>query len=47
MSYRARLVLWITAAFLLGCGVWANVANAPLSQMRGAWVTQAMRGMIY
>jgi hypothetical protein len=47
MSYWARLMLMMAAIFLFGCGVWANMANAPLSEMRGAWVTQAMRGMIY
>ncbi len=47
MSYLARLMLTTLAIFLFGCAIWANVANAPLSEMRGAWLSQAMRGMIY
>lgn len=47
MSYRARLMLTTVAIFLFGCGIWANIANAPMSEMRGGWVNQAMRGMIY
>jgi hypothetical protein len=35
------------AIFLIGSGIWANLAKAPLSEMRGVWVTQAMRGMVY
>jgi hypothetical protein len=47
MTYWARLMLTTTAVFLFGCAIWANMTNAPLSEMRGSWVTQAMRGMVY
>jgi hypothetical protein len=47
MSYWKRLLLITVAIVLFGCGLWANVANAPLSETRGLWITQAMRGTAY
>lgn len=47
MKYLARLTIATAAIFLFACGLWANMGNAPMSEMKGAWVTQAMRGMIY
>jgi hypothetical protein len=43
MEYWARLTLAIAAILLFACGLWANMGNAPMSEMKGAWVTQAMR----
>jgi hypothetical protein len=40
-----RLLLITVAMVLFGCGLWANVANAPFSETRGVWITQAMRGV--
>ncbi len=42
MRYFARLILATTAMVLLGSGIWANLGKAPLSEMRGTWITQAM-----
>jgi hypothetical protein len=47
MSYWPRLLLAAIGVALFGCAVWANMTRAPMSEMRGAWVTQAMRGMVY
>ncbi len=47
MQYLGRLILVTAAIFLFGSGIWANLGKAPLSETRGAWVTQAMRGMVY
>lgn len=47
MRYLGRLMVVTAAMFLLGSGIWANLGKAPLSETRGAWVTQAMRGMVY
>ena len=47
MEYWKQLVLISAAGLLFGCAVWANVANAPLSEMRGAWITHAARGTVY
>jgi len=47
MGYWKRLLLITGAIVLFGCGIWANVANAPLSETRGVWITQAMRGVAY
>jgi hypothetical protein len=47
MRYCVRLMVATIAIFLIGSGIWANLAKAPLSEMRGVWVTQAMRGMVY
>ena len=47
MSYYGRLCLATAVIFLMGSGIWANLGKAPLSDMRGLWVTQAMRGMAY
>lgn len=47
MHYWSKLALATVTAFLLGSAIWANVTSAPMSEMRGAWVTQAMRGMAY
>lgn len=42
MRYLARLILATAAVFLLGSGIWANLGKAPLSEMRGVWITQAI-----
>ena len=42
MRYFVRLILATTAVFLLGSGIWANLGKAPLSEMRGVWITQAI-----
>ncbi len=47
MRYLGRLILVTAAIFLVGSGIWANLGKAPLPETRGAWVTQAMRGMVY
>ncbi len=47
MRYLGRLILVTAAIFLFGSAIWANLGKAPLSETRGAWVTQAMRGMVY
>lgn len=47
MHYWSKLTLATITLFLLGSAIWANVTSAPMSEMRGAWVTQAMRGMAY
>jgi hypothetical protein len=47
LSYLGRLTLATVVILLLGSGIWANVGKTPLSEMRGMWVTQAMRGMVY
>ncbi len=47
MTYLARLTFATTALLLIGGGIWANVASSSLPQMRGLWVTQTMRGMVY
>ncbi len=47
MTYLARLTLATTAILLISGGIWANLAKTPLPEMRGLWVTQAMRGMAY
>ena len=47
MSWLGKLVFATTAILLIGGGIWANVVKTPLSEMRGVWVTQAMRGMAY
>jgi len=31
------------ALLLFGSGIWANVGGGPLSQDKGAWVSQAIR----
>ncbi len=47
MTYLARLTFATTALLLIGGGIWANVVSSPLPEMRGLWVTQTMRGMVY
>jgi len=47
MKYTIRVLMTSVALLLFGCGIWANVRSTPLSEMRGLWVTQAMRGMAY
>jgi hypothetical protein len=46
MSFATKVLMISTALLLLGCGVWANVGEGPLPEVRGAWVTQAMRGRV-
>jgi hypothetical protein len=47
MRYFGRLLFATVVILLLGSGIWANLGKAPLPEMRGMWVTQAMRGMVY
>jgi len=47
MQHAVRVLATSAALMLLGCGLWANVSNAPFPEMRGLWVTQAMRGGVY
>jgi hypothetical protein len=47
LTYLGRLIFAAVVVFLLGSGIWANLTKAPLSEMRGMWVNQAMRGMVY
>jgi hypothetical protein len=47
MAYLGRLTIVTAAIFLLGSAIWANLTKAPMSEMRGAWVSQAMRGSVY
>ena len=47
MSYLGKLTFATTALLLISGGIWANLAKSPLQEMRGLWVTQAMRGMAY
>ncbi len=47
MSYLGRLTFATAAILLIGGGIWANTVKSPLSEVRGVWVTQAMRGMAY
>jgi len=47
MGYFGRLVFATVAILLLGSGIWANLGKTRLPEMRGMWVTQAMRGMVY
>jgi hypothetical protein len=46
MNYTVKVLMVSTTLLLLGCGIWANVGDASLSEMRGAWITQAMRGRV-
>jgi hypothetical protein len=46
MNYTTKFLMISTALLLLGCGMWANISDGPLSDVRGAWVTQAMRGRV-
>ena len=42
MTYRDYL--WVSVfVILLGAAMTATVSDGPLSQMKGAWITQAMR----
>jgi hypothetical protein len=47
MTYLGRLTFATTVILLIGGGIWANLVKTPLPEMRGLWVTQAMRGMAY
>ena len=47
MRYLGKLTLATTAMLLIGFGIWANMVRTPLPELRGLWVTQAMRGMAY
>jgi hypothetical protein len=47
MTYLGKLTFATTALLLISGGIWANLAKTTLPQMRGVWVTQAMRGMAY
>lgn len=47
MTYLGKLTFATMALLLIGGGIWANLAKTALPQMRGVWVTQAMRGMAY
>ena len=45
-DFRGLLILifWIV---LIGSGVWASATDLGVSPMRGAWVAQSMRAMVY
>jgi hypothetical protein len=45
-DFRGLLVLtfWIV---LLASGLWASATDLAISPMRGAWVAQSMRAMVY
>lgn len=47
MGYVGKVSFAATAILLISSGIWANLGKAPLAEMRGLWVTQAMRGMAY
>jgi hypothetical protein len=47
MTYLGKLTFATAAILLISGGIWANLAKTTLPQMRGVWVTQAMRGMAY
>jgi hypothetical protein len=47
MRYVIRVLVTSAALLLLASGIWANIVKTPLSEMRGLWITQAMRGMAY
>jgi hypothetical protein len=47
MTYIGKVTFAATALLLVSGAIWANVARTPLPEMRGLWVTQAMRGMAY
>ncbi len=47
MTYLGKVAFATTAILLISGGIWANVTKSPLPEMRGLWVTQAMRGMVY
>jgi hypothetical protein len=44
MDYTVRVLTVSMALLLLGCGIWANLTNGSLTEMRGVWVSHAMRG---
>jgi len=46
MTNLKKFLIITAALMLIGCGVWANVGKAPLSEMRGAWISQAMPGRV-
>ncbi len=49
-SFGRRLqpvVFAVASLVLFGSGIWANMNHRPLQEMRGAWLTQSMRGMAY
>jgi hypothetical protein len=45
-DFRGLLILtfWIA---LMASGIWASATNLGVSPMRGAWVAQSMRAMVY
>jgi hypothetical protein len=45
-DFRGLLVLtvWIV---LIASGVWASATGLGVSPMRGAWVAESMRAMVY
>jgi hypothetical protein len=45
-NFRGLLILtfWIV---LIASGVWASATDLDVSPMRGAWVAQSMRAMVY
>jgi hypothetical protein len=47
MTHLGKLTFATTALLLISGGIWANLAKTALPEMRGLWVTQAMRGMAY
>ncbi|WJR80026.1 hypothetical protein [Bradyrhizobium sp. NP1] len=47
MAYVGRLAIVTAVILLLGSAIWANFTKAPMSEMRGAWISQAMRGSVH
>ena len=47
MGYAKNLLLISAVGLMFGCAIWANIVDTPLSGTRGAWITQASRGMAY
>jgi hypothetical protein len=45
-DFRGFLILTF-CGFLLASGLWASAADLGVSPMRGAWVAQSMRAMVY
>jgi len=43
MRLAGNILAVTTAIFLFGCGVWANVGGNAFPEMRGAWVSHALR----
>jgi len=45
-DFRGLLILTFCVV-LLASGLWASATDLGVTPMRGAWVAQSMRGMVY